>query len=402
MATKNLYTNLLGYDPYERELQNRKLWAGLYGSAQSPYEKMGLGLAQLGGTLFGSLTEDKEQDPVQQLSKLSAEASQQFSPQSPEYYKYIADNSSNPIIKANAAQYAAEAESTRTKTLREDVKFYRENPSVATDKLQELGARLEANPNDKNALKQYNAIANAYQTGFYEEQKKMQEAPTTAADRSVYEDLVRKSGGDLVAAGKAFNQYKTDLKQRENTPLTVGEIKPGDINTLLSNVNSQLKPLDTKLRTYNEIRALIQQVNSGNTAAVPQLERFLAKAAGDNQLSATEIKQLANSGGFVEKTVGGVQKFVLGTPTAAKLNDTVKLINALENQTSKEYNATRDKLEATWSTSAFPKQTLDAALGSRYIPVSQRDKFNKPQETPTFNLPKQDEDLLKKYLKPRG
>jgi hypothetical protein len=380
MATKSAYTTLLGYDPREDELARRKLWAGMYAGAQSPYEKIGIGLSQLGGALFDKVTSDETADPVAQINKLTTEASSQFTPNSPEYFSYIASNTSNPTIKANAAQLALEAEANRTKSMREDVKFTMENPSGATDRLQELAARIEANPNDKNALKQYNAIANAYQTGFYKEQKAMQESPTTAADRSVYEDLVRRSGGDLVAAGKAFNQYKTDLKQRENTPLTVGEIKPGDINTLLTNVNTQLKPLDTKLRTYNEIRALIQQVNSGNTAAVPQLERFLAKAAGDNQLSATEIKQLANSGGFVEKTVGGVQKFVLGTPTAAKLNDTIKLINALENQTSKEYNTTRDKLEATWSTSAFPKQTLDAALGSRYIPVSQRDKFNKKKE----------------------
>jgi hypothetical protein len=380
MATKSSYTALLGYDPREDELARRKLWAGMYAGAQSPYEKIGLGLSQLGGALFDKVLGDETADPVAQLSKLTTEAGQQFTPNSPEYFSYIASKVTNPTIKANATQLAAEAEANRNKIMREDVKFYNENPSVATDKLQELAARIEANPNDKNALRQYNAIANAYQQGFYENQKKLQEAPGTAADRAIYEDFVRKRGGDIVAAAQDFNKYKTDLKQRENTPLTVGEIKPADINTLLTNVNTQLKPLDTKLRTYNEIRALIQQVNSGNTAAVPQLERFLAKAAGDNQLSATEIKQIASSGGFVERTVGGVQKFIVGTPTTTKLNDTVKLINALENQTSKEYNTTRDKLEATWSTSAFPKQTLDAALGNRYIPVSQRDILNKKKD----------------------
>lgn len=394
---------LLGFDPYEQQQAQAKLWAGLYGSAASPYEKMGLALGQLGGSLLGG--ESPQQAQAQTLNKVLAEVNAQYTPDTPEYFKAIAAALPNDMSnsKAYALQEARRLEQAASENLMKETKFINENPTVATDRLQELAARIEANPNDKTALKQYNVLSNAYQQGFYENQKKMQEAPGTAADRAVYEDLVRKNNGDIVSAGRQFNQYKTDLKQKENTPLTVGEIKPSDVNTLLTNVNTQLKPLDTKLRAYNEIRALIQQVNSGNTAAVPQLERFLAKAAGDNQISATEVKQLANTGGFVERTVGGVQKFVLGTPTTTKLNDTINLINSLENQTSKEYNSTRDKLEATWSTSAFPKQTLDAALGSRYIPVSQRDKFKAPQElAPTLNLPKNDLDLVNKYLKPKG
>lgn len=380
MATKSTYTTLLGYDPREDELARRKLWAGMYGAASSPYEKIGLGLSQLGGALFDRVTGDESADPVSQINKLTTEASQQFSPNSPEYFSYIASNTTNPTIKANASQLALEAESTRNKTMREDVKFYTENPATATDKLQELAARIEANPNDRNALKQYNAIANAYQSGFYEQQKKMQEAPGTAADRAVYEDFVRKNGGDVVAAGRQFNQYKTDLKQRENTPLTEGNVKSGDINTLINNVETKLAPTSKKLAAYNELRSLIQQVNVGNTAAVPQLERFMAGLVGDKQLSAAEIKQIANSGGFVEKTVGGVQKFVLGTPTTSKLNNTIKLINALEDQTSKDFNRQRDKLEAVWMTSNLPENTVKQALGERYIPVSQRDKFSKKKE----------------------
>ena len=402
MATNALYTNLLGYDPFEEERNKQKLWAGLYGAAQSPWEKVGIGIGQLGGALFGG--ESKTTTDRNTIDKTIAEVSQQYQQNSPDFWKELANRLPEGMsnAKAYASSKAQEIEAANTKALREDVKFYNENPAVATDKLQELQGKIEtyatklgydptrpetltpqiqAALNARPEMKQYNAISNAYQQGFYENQKKLQEAPGTAADRAIYEDLVRKSDGDIVTAAKKFNQYKTDQKQKENTPLTAGEVKSGDINTLITSVNTNLKPLDTKLRTYNEIRALIQQVNSGNTVAVPQLERFLAKAAGDNQLSATEIRQLANSGGFAERTVGGVQKFALGTPSTDKLKKTIQLINALEDQTSKEYNTTRDKLEATWATSNLPKQTLDAQLGKRYIPVSQRDKFNK--ETPS-------------------
>jgi len=143
MATKNLYTNLLGYDPYERQLQDRKLWAGLYGSASSPYEKMGLGLAQLGGTLFGALTEDEEKNPVKQLTKLSEEASKQFAPESAEYYKYIAENATNPMIKQNAGQYALAADEKASKKTREDIEFLSKHPDQLATELQYYQARLE-------------------------------------------------------------------------------------------------------------------------------------------------------------------------------------------------------------------------------------------------------------------
>lgn len=396
MATKNLYSTLLGYDPYERELQKQKLWAGLYGSASSPYEKIGLGIAQLGGIAADKLFGDETTNPVGQLNKLTSEAAAQFTPNSAEYFKYIADNSQDQNVKRLATEEMLKAEAANTKALREDVKFYGDNPSVATDKLQELQGKIEtyamklgydptrpetltpqiqAALNARPEMKQFNAISNAYQQGFYKQQKEMQEAPGTAADRAVYDDMVRKNGGDIVAAAKEFNQYKTNLKQKENTPLTAGDVKAGDINTFIGSVETNLKPYRTKLTAYNEIRALLQQAASGNTAAVPQLERFLTTLAGDKQLSATEMKLINNSGGFVETTVGGVQKFVVGTLTADKINKTIKLLNSLENQTSKEYNTMRDKLESTWATSNLPKQTLEAQLGGRYIPASQRDKF---------------------------
>ncbi len=44
----NFTTNLLGYDPLEQQRQQQKLWAGMYSQASSPYEKIGMGVGQLG------------------------------------------------------------------------------------------------------------------------------------------------------------------------------------------------------------------------------------------------------------------------------------------------------------------------------------------------------------------
>jgi hypothetical protein len=143
MVSKTTYTTLLGYDPREDELTRRKLWAGLYGSASSPYEKIGLGLSQLGGALFDKAFGDETDDPVAQINKVATDASQQFQVNSPEYFNYIAANVSNPTVRQNAAALALEAESKATKKTREDIEFVSKNPDQLATELQTLTDRLE-------------------------------------------------------------------------------------------------------------------------------------------------------------------------------------------------------------------------------------------------------------------
>ena len=126
----NFTTSLLGYNPREEQLQQQKLWAGLYGQASSPYEKIGIGLGQLGGALVGGLMgESATQKRERTLLSVKEAADQQFVPGSPEYYKFVADNlpaeaeysQSRDVAnqefakarKAALAEQAAERESVR-------------------------------------------------------------------------------------------------------------------------------------------------------------------------------------------------------------------------------------------------------------------------------------------------
>ena len=89
----NFTTGLLGYDPVEQQRQQQKLWAGLYGQASSPYEKIGIGLGQLGGALFDRVSgESPAQKREKTLLSVKEAADQQFIPGSPEYYKFVVDN----------------------------------------------------------------------------------------------------------------------------------------------------------------------------------------------------------------------------------------------------------------------------------------------------------------------
>jgi len=143
MATVDLYKNLLGYDPREQQLQQQKLWAGLYGQAASPYERMGIALGQLGGSLFGG--ETTEQGRAGVLNKVLQEVGSQYSPNTPEYFKAIAD--ALPADMANAKAYALQEaqklETATTKQTREDVEFVSKRPEQLATELSTLTTRLE-------------------------------------------------------------------------------------------------------------------------------------------------------------------------------------------------------------------------------------------------------------------
>jgi hypothetical protein len=125
-------TGLLGYNPREEQLQQQKLWAGLYGQASSPYEKIGIGVGQLGGALVGGLMgESATQKREKTLLSVKEAADQQFVPGSPEYYKFVADNlpagaeysqskdlANQEFAKARKAALAEEA--AERKAVRED------------------------------------------------------------------------------------------------------------------------------------------------------------------------------------------------------------------------------------------------------------------------------------------
>lgn len=143
MATIDIYKNLLGYDPREQQLQQQKMWAGMYGTAQSPYERMGIALGQLGGALFGGETAEQSRAGV--LNKVLQDVGSQYSPNTPEYFKAIAD--ALPADMANAKAYALQEaqklETAATKQTREDVEFVSKRPEQLATELSTLTTRLE-------------------------------------------------------------------------------------------------------------------------------------------------------------------------------------------------------------------------------------------------------------------
>ena len=421
MAT-TLQKGLLGYDPLELQMQQQKVWSNLYGQAGSPYEKMGIGLAQLGGALFGG--ESVAQSREAKVNKALQAASAGATPGTPEYWTIVAQNL--PADMADSVAYATAQATALTeaanKSQMERVKFVTENPEQLTQAIQAPAASAQAlinravqsnggqplNEQQVAALQASPAYQNliglnaAQQAGFV----KAEGAPGTAADKEILQNFIKKAGGDKLQGALAFREYQANLKQRENTPLTAGNIKTSDIATFVTNVETNLKPAREKLTKYNELRGLIQ-LAATNPNAVPQLERWLVTAAGDNQIGAAETKRIAAAGGIAERTVGGVQSFIVGTLPADKLKKLNEVVDLLEGQAGKQYNNTRTKLGETWATSQLPAETLNAQLGTPYITAAEKRKAMQDKAAETTRqqssvFTTEQNNLVNKYLpKPR-
>jgi hypothetical protein len=238
-------TGLLGYDPREQQLQQQKLWAGLYGQASSPYEKIGIGLGQLGGALVGGLMgESASQKRERTLLSVKEAADQQFIPGSPEYYKFVADNlpadaeysqskdvANQEFAKARKADLAEQA--NERKAVREDPESFDvfapkyATPLLAKAQLRGFDPEKEDVPQTADQIKAFAKLYDLDKDPNYnrlmtlrmladkeakkEAQREEKEALSIDQIRSTIkknEEDVKKIGSDKFEAGNRWNQER--------------------------------------------------------------------------------------------------------------------------------------------------------------------------------------------------
>jgi len=120
---------LFGVDPAEYSMQQQKLWSNLYSQASSPYEKMGIALAQIGGTALG-LTETAVDKKVADISKVLNDIGTQYQVGTAEYYKAVADAlpAQYPDAKAQAQAEFIKFKEKETTTFTSALKAVKDNP----------------------------------------------------------------------------------------------------------------------------------------------------------------------------------------------------------------------------------------------------------------------------------
>lgn len=138
--TKGLFG---GVSPQEQQLAQQKLWQGMYGQASSPYEKMGLALAQIGGTALG-IDEGGMGGKTTAINKVLTEAGNLYQVGSADYYKYVAENI--PAEYSDSKAYAAQTYRETVKKDREDytntVKAIKDAPETVDQYLAPLAQSL--------------------------------------------------------------------------------------------------------------------------------------------------------------------------------------------------------------------------------------------------------------------
>jgi hypothetical protein len=418
-------TGLLGYNPREEQLQQQKLWAGLYGQASSPYEKIGIGLGQLGGALVGGLMGDSPQQKKEKVvADIKQQADAQFTPGTAEYFRFVAENLPTEYSdsKAYAAQEALKAQAATDKMYLDRVKTVTENPAQMGIVSAPISAQVQSQISRMSAdgqplteqqiaslqsspqFQQLVGLTSAQEAGV------AKQAPATPekVNQELLAQAIEDSDGDVRKGAILYNQRRLSEKEKvakAGVPLTPGNVKTSDISTFVNSVATQTRPTREKLERYNELKTIISEVQQGNTQAVPQLERWLVTAAGDKQIGMNEVRQIASAGGFAERSVGGVQKFLVGLPTKDKLTKITSIVDSLEDRAGQNLNKNLDNLTKVWSTSELPRETIESTLGERYITAAERKRRvadaakNPPASGGVVVTPAQ-QSLLNRYKQP--
>ena len=287
MATKNIYTNILGYDPYARQLNEQKLWSGLYSGAQSPYERMGLALAQIGGTLFGG--ETAQQKEFGSLNEVIKQVGSQYTPGTAEYYRAVSDALPPEMIesKTRAAQLALELERKDQEQSRADIKFISENPDQLATEIQGLQTKLE----NKAKTLGWNPTETA--------QEVPPEIMAKIATTPEYKRILQ-----LSTAGQTALMNRAQKEEKEATDLAV------------SKLNLSMKDLDIRSKELN-IEKLSREISGIKNDVLASREFFRVNNLDYTKpLDAQNIPaKLKYTPGFMSSLISAQKKALEGIST---------------------------------------------------------------------------------------
>jgi hypothetical protein len=198
-------------------------------------------------------------------------------------------------------------------------------------------------------------------------QKSRESIPTAdvAANRVIFNDLVSQFGE--VEGARRYNQLVQEGKVKV---AAAGVPQPGMVNVTdlkgaKSIVDDYTKAPRDKLKSVGEIGVLINQIST-NPTALPQLQRSLVKLAGDSQIGQNEVKNILGSSGFTADVIDGVNKFLTGAPTNAKIQDVARGVKAIEAFYAKQYEQGRETSKRVLSNAKLDARTIDDLIPKAY------------------------------------
>jgi hypothetical protein len=151
-----------------------------------------------------------------------------------------------------------------------------------------------------------------------------------------------------------------------NRPSTVVQSRVATVR------DRKLGPTGEKLNAVSQAQSLLNAART-NPAAVPQVDRFLARLTGDSQLSQLEVNSIANAGSFPSRVVSSISKFLSGIPSDLSLDDKSKVLSIIEDQLAPKYNSGRENVLDTFSGSSdISQEAVERIVGPKWVTSAER------------------------------
>lgn len=165
-------------------------------------------------------------------------------------------------------------------------------------------------------------------------------------------------------------KYRAEQLAAKKSVAAAGVPQPGmvglsDLKGAQDLVNQYTKAPKEKLEKVGEIGVLINEI-SKNPTALPQLQRSLVKLAGDSQIGQNEVKNILGSSGFTADIIDGVNKFLTGAPTNAKIQDVARGVKAIEQFYAKQYEQGRETSKRVLSNAKLDERTIADLIPKAY------------------------------------
>lgn len=161
-----------------------------------------------------------------------------------------------------------------------------------------------------------------------------------------------------------------------------GAAKVSDVATFGSQVNTVLKPFKEDFEVAD---TALKMIDTNNPKAAAQVDRALARASGDSQLSQAEVLEVASAGSFPQRAVDSISKFFTGGSGKLSVEQKRDVLEAFKNAAAKRHDTEQQRLSNLFSTSELSKQQVEAGLGKR---LSMQTSFNSVAEAEAAKLPK--------------
>jgi len=174
-------------------------------------------------------------------------------------------------------------------------------------------------------------------------------------------------------------------------PTDLTSDKKQNIDTkALESMNTQFtgetKNLKENISTIETGINIVNQVRNGNTAAMPQMERILAKFNSDKRISNPEVQQVMKIGGLGQRIANSISRFISGDTSAQTLNDIEEMLVRIGQLDQEKYNSKVDDYTSKYE-NRYDKDTL-----SKWIRPSTAQFFTTAQKL----------ELARQELKRRG